>query len=369
SLMISFFRFLGIRCQFGCFDFSCFLMIRLISFSFIKPLFGYQSVFADLCTIIEAFFILTKCINSFTCYFFQHPFYGEIKDPSGNPQKIIEAQEVYFQVGGTTEWDADLSETVFRGNPFDLKITQIYDLSTSHEDSKLYQIVFRLTPCNALAPVEVVTPSYTGEVTVKKNNNHFTLPCGYRLIFDHHYRYLKGENGDRISFPELVAECKDIQREENVEKVLQELDDFLMITSFAERQRCVCLGYKEYYNNARNISHYRRRAIPDFSATDSDTLIDIKYFDEFISTAFESFQGSDRKDFLRQAIFRATEEDGVIESKFLSIFSSIETLVLYYQTTLDQKAIFSEVEWKQIFKDTKKFFKGHKYPTKIILTK
>ncbi|MCI5168486.1 MAG: hypothetical protein D3903_20935, partial [Candidatus Electrothrix sp. GM3_4] len=73
--MISFFRFLGIRCQFGCFDFSCFLMIRLISFSFIKPLFWYQAVFADLCTIIEAFCILTNCINSFTWYFFQHPFF------------------------------------------------------------------------------------------------------------------------------------------------------------------------------------------------------------------------------------------------------------------------------------------------------
>ncbi|MCI5168472.1 MAG: hypothetical protein D3903_20865 [Candidatus Electrothrix sp. GM3_4] len=77
--MISFFRFLGIRCQFGCFDFSCFLMIRLISFSFIKPLFWYQAVFADLCTIIEAFCILTNCINSFTWYFFQHPSYIQLK--------------------------------------------------------------------------------------------------------------------------------------------------------------------------------------------------------------------------------------------------------------------------------------------------
>ncbi|MCI5167321.1 MAG: hypothetical protein D3903_14805 [Candidatus Electrothrix sp. GM3_4] len=74
-MMISSFRFLGIRCQFGCFDFSCFLMIRLISFSFIKPLFWYQAVFADLCTIIEAFCILTNCINSFTWYFFQHPYH------------------------------------------------------------------------------------------------------------------------------------------------------------------------------------------------------------------------------------------------------------------------------------------------------
>ncbi|MCI5168307.1 MAG: hypothetical protein D3903_20005 [Candidatus Electrothrix sp. GM3_4] len=46
----------------------------MISFSFIKPLFWYQAVFADLCTIIEAFCILTNCINSFTWYFFQHPY-------------------------------------------------------------------------------------------------------------------------------------------------------------------------------------------------------------------------------------------------------------------------------------------------------
>lgn len=292
--------------------------------------------------------------------FFKFSLYGEIKDSSGNPQKIIEAKEVYFQTGGTTKWDSDLSETVFFGDPFDLKITtRIYDQRISDEDSKLYQVIFWLTPCNALSPVEVVTPSYTGEVTVKKNNSDFTLPCGYRLLFDHHYRYLKAENGDRISFPELVAECKDIQREENFEKVLQELDDFLMITSFAERQRCVCLGYEEYYNNSRNISHYRKRAIPNFRANYRDALIDIRYFDEFISTAFESFQGSDRKDFLRQAIFRVTEEDGALESNFLSIFSSIETLVLYYQTTLCRKTIFSDPEWKQIFEDTKKLFKGH----------
>ncbi|MCI5164006.1 MAG: UDP-galactopyranose mutase [Candidatus Electrothrix sp. AX5] len=77
--MISFFRFLGIRCQFGCFDFSCFLMIRLISFSFIKPLFGYQIVFVDFCTIIEVFCISSNCIYWFIWHFLQHPSY-EVED-------------------------------------------------------------------------------------------------------------------------------------------------------------------------------------------------------------------------------------------------------------------------------------------------
>src|SRR5947209_12678431 len=69
------------------------------------------------------------------------------------------------------------------------------------------------------------------------------------------------KNGDRLSFSELVANFKDnalLGAAQGIqEKCLDALDDFLLVTSFAARQRCICLGWEA--NDSRgHLTFYRR---------------------------------------------------------------------------------------------------------------
>ena len=173
-------------------------------------------------------------------HLFEFSIYGELKGFSGKLQTLIEAKKVYFKEGGTTHWGPDISETILVGDPFDLKITKFIN---GNSDPGNQDGVFWLTPSIMLTPLEVMSSSYTGEVKVEKSRNfEFNLPCGVKLHFAHHYRYLKGNGKDTIRFPELVAEYENIKNENSIDLILQELDDFLMITSFSARQRSVCLG-------------------------------------------------------------------------------------------------------------------------------
>ncbi|MCI5166186.1 MAG: hypothetical protein D3903_08840, partial [Candidatus Electrothrix sp. GM3_4] len=72
---------------------------------FIKPLFWYQAVFADLCTIIEAFCILTNCINSFTWYFFQHPYF--VKVPQLSKDNAFFKNEFTKELSWPVKWFDD----------------------------------------------------------------------------------------------------------------------------------------------------------------------------------------------------------------------------------------------------------------------
>lgn len=291
-------------------------------------------------------------------YPFKFSVYGEIKDFSGNIQTIIEAEKVYFKKGGTTHWGPDISETIIVGEPADLTITNLINGDSTNKE---ISGVFWLTPSIMLSPVKFITPSYTGEVKVEKVRNfEFELPCGFRLFFDNHYRYIDGDGDDTISFPELVAEFKDVPSEHDINSVLQELDDLLMFTSFSARQRCVCLGW-EKYDYSKIITNYRRSiSIPDEKKHSfHETLIEVNDFAEFITTVFDYFTSSKRKELLRQAIFRAMREKGTIESNFLSLYSALETLVFLHRVSDETETILTQSEWKEMMKGIKIFLKKH----------
>jgi len=73
--------------------------------------------------------------------------------------------------------------------------------------------------------------------------------------------------------------------------LLDAVDDFLMLTSFAARQRCVCLGWDS--DDSSKITRFFRRdmAIPEIKRDHSynEVLIDLRDFKDFMTVAYNNF--------------------------------------------------------------------------------
>ena len=188
-----------------------------------------------------------------------------------------------------------------------------------------------------LAPSKLVERSVDGNIKVETGRQFkFALTSFILLVFDKQFRFIEDENGDEITFSELVAEF-------NTEKgaldffennIMEHLDDFLLLVSFVERSRCVCLGW-EITDNEGYTRYYRRNlAIPDLKKPRGffDALFDLQDFEEFIELAYDRFNGIEVKELIRHAIqytIAAYSTDKTLESSFLSLYTALETLVLH----------------------------------------
>lgn len=147
--------------------------------------------------------------------------------------------------------------TDFSGEPTDFHIIH-FGLTTGARPEG----TFFLTKNILINAAMTIMRSYTGTVKVRRIcRPRFSLRSGVRLAFTKHFRYRQGEHGETISFSELVAGFQ--TRKLDISAVSEDLDNFLLLTSFATRHRCVCMGWA--YTNSRGdlVMHYRRDiAIP-----------------------------------------------------------------------------------------------------------
>lgn len=294
--------------------------------------------------------------------FFEFSIEGEIKGFNGEVETRISGQKIYSLRQSTMHWGSDISETVLIAEPIDLKI--IHFLSNSQEP-KNTKGTFWLTPSIMLPIRKMFIRSYTGETKLEcQHNFEFALANGLHLKFDHYYRYLKKEGGATESFPELVAEFELESNNNDVNMLVEALDDFLMLISFAARQRCVCLGW-ETFDESRITKFYRRNiTIPEHKKDHSfnDAIIDPMDFDKFINIAYKNFTTLNFKDLIRQAVNRSI---GItyhsLESTYLTLYSALETLIMFYRQNNGIEFILPPSDWTTFKSDVKNFIKSHSH--------
>ena len=242
---------------------------------------------------VELIFQLSKEQTQLLGFPFEFSVFGEIKDSSENLNTIIKADKVYYKKASTKYWGPELTGALLVGEPVDLKIVNF--LSKSEEDSNNQNTIkgtFWLTPSIMLSPEKIRIPYVTGETRVEKIRDFtFTLFNGIHLTFDHYYKYLQNENAETVSFAELVAGFEVSPEKEDINLLLDAVDDFLMLTSFAARQRCVCLGWDS--DDSSKITRFFRRdmAIPEIKRDHSynEVLIDLRDFKDFMTVAYNNF--------------------------------------------------------------------------------
>ena len=278
----------------------------------------------------------------------------------------ITAQNVYLTHLSNTHWGFKVSESRMIAEPIDLKIERFR--SPDGVDTPKTFGRFWLTPNKLISPAQSRSTSYTGEVNIKTVRNiDFTLENGLNLDFSKRHHYRDGEDNEYISWSELVANYEFEGKAQNFDDVynsLNDLDDFLRLSSLALRHSCVCVGFDIVNTEGYILDFYRRNiSIPPTNEDRYDELIDIINIKEFLSTTYQKFIELERNDLIRQAInYTIPRENRTIESSFISLYSALETLILYFRRNENLEFVFSEEEnqeWRTFDKDLRQFIKEH----------
>ena len=294
---------------------------------------------------------------------FEFSMQGEIEDFSGAVATTIQAEKVYSIKLSSTDWGPEITGHLLIGEPTDLQVIHFLSRDASNSFHKITGR-FWLTPSMLLRPAQGISRTWTGDVKVKTVRQfNFTLANGLLLIFDNCFRYSNNRDGDTVTFAELIAryevEEKDDIKEIN-KNVLSFLDDFLLLVSFAERQRCICLGWETV--NSKCITEYYRRnlTIPSLKEDHDydDTLIPLEKFGDFIKKAYGKFIEIEPKEHIRQAIQYTIYRKGrTVENSFLTLYSAIESLVEHFGL---RPHIIDPDQFKKTFvKDLIRWITGH----------
>ena len=291
---------------------------------------------------------------------------GKIRgfDPSDVTE--ISASEVWTPIARTRHHGRSRSETVVETDPMDLQILQKRPREKILRRMRVHTI-YLLTRCPPLTPFAIRTVSYTGEITMGKVHEvEFTLACGAHLRFANHFRYEDREDGT-LTYPELVAThehevlARDFARLD--ERILRELDDFLALVGFGARYRAACLRVDRSSEHADTFCFYRNNVtIPTAEDFDfNQTVIDLSDFKEFLPAAYEQLVASGPDDLLLHALHVIPPRaERTAESEFVSLYSALESIVLWYRRRRALEFIIDDVEvWRTLQRDVRSLLKEH----------
>jgi len=263
-------------------------------------------------------------------------------------QTTIEAPEVHFSGCSTKHWGHEISESTVHGVPQDLHV--IHHLQ-NHEGQEKTLLVFWVSPNTFLTPYMICSTSYTGDIKYEKVGDlKFTLKNNVGLVFDKYFDSKSVKNGDLTQWSYLVACVElDVPADDvlTLKKTLQDIDDFLLIASFAARFRTACLGWTATDKKSHATFYRGNYTFPDGKDNNSDEgLVDIQDFERFTDVCYSSFLKYENKLALRNALYSAVPSDpNMIETTYLQTFAGLEMLILDFRKWKNLEFILPETEW------------------------
>jgi len=267
-------------------------------------------------------------------------------------QVSIETPLIYFRYMSTIHWGPDLSESTLWGDPQHLKIIR-YHRNSDH--TKKTSLVLWISPNQMLSPPMIQSTSYTGSIVCERIHQFtFTIQSGMTLKFDKHFRSVDTTDDKLLQWSFLVA-CVEVDTPANEveklrDKLLPEIDDFLLIASLGSRTMTACLGW-EAIDGLTITTYYRGNYT--FPTGESESSIDQglvwkKDFEDFMQTTYPKFLTFSNKNALRNAINSVVPgRETTVEQSFLSMFAGLESLILDYRRRKNLEFIFQESEWKK----------------------
>ncbi len=296
---------------------------------------------------------------------------GRIAGESGHTV-TIRATEAWVESIPTRSFGKKRRETVFEADPVDLQILERMRPGNRKPGRMKAYFNFVLTPSpKELSPFTMMTYMGNGAVRARTARRFsFTLKGGRRLKFVKRYHHENRDDED-VTWRELVAtEQRMVTLREFGqvnEKQLDELDDFLLLVSFAARFRVACVGIDAYTEMADHFTFYRKnRTVPKATEQDTnDAVIDLSDFETFIRKAYGRFIASgngEPEELLRHAVqLVMPHDDRTVESEFTTLYAALETLVLWHRRAVGMEFIIEDRdEWMELRKDLEKFLKNHR---------
>ena len=279
----------------------------------------------------------------------------------GKPPNVeIIGEETHISGGSMRHLESGLDEGYLKIYPTRLNIVYY------HKKLKEGNIVFSLTPSLYLSPFDYREYHFNGEAKIRHGERFkFKLNDDFEILFLNQYKWQEIENNKTITFPELVAQTN-IKRRGNkidIEEYLSLLDDFLLLVSFVEGQRCM-IPQVSLHLPEKSIDIYRLdRSLPHISAKHSsnDCIISSDDFKDFITNSWKIFQGSNQYKLIKSSLeINSSDIIAPMESRYLSLFSSVETLILSFRIENNIEYIINDKsDWKRFSNELKKRVKSY----------
>lgn len=301
----------------------------------------------------------------------QYSVTGDVKNFSGEIRMKFSANEVISTGVQTKFHGRDIRESEMVGSPMDFTITHFLTPDPNETNNAKVEGNFWLTPNPLFQPAAIIKNSYTGDVEVETVwSFDFELDSSTNLHFREHYRYTKNEDGDTVSFGELVASfaLEDSTADgPQIPENLERLDDVLLLASFAARRRSICLGWDATDSRIYVKRYIRNRTIPDQSrskGTWREGIVEKSQFADFMKTAYAAFVAITPNDPLRRAIGLAVPiKDSTLDSEFVTLYTALEMLVLQFRRQQDLEFIFPQSnKWKKINRGLKNYIDEMELP-------
>jgi hypothetical protein len=147
--------------------------------------------------------------------------------------------------------------------------------------------------------------------------------------------------------------------------VLPDIDDFLLIASFAAKQKTACLGWEAGDKYSLTKFYRGNYVFPELDSDESrDTyLIEYKDFETFMQVCYSEFLNYENKLAIRNAIWSVVpSQPSVLETTFLRVFAGLEALVLDFRRREDLEFVVSQSSWPSLKKYLKECIKKSTNP-------
>jgi len=291
-------------------------------------------------------------------------FRADIYGFDGKLDTTFEASRIHFSGVNTKYWSADVPETTLSGEPQDLIITKHL---RPRKTKRKTQITLWLSPNKFLTPLPICSTWYNGNIKYDSRKIEFTIKDDLKLSFEKHYN-TKDIDGDLVQWSYLVA-CTELgipasNQKALQERLLQDIDDFLLLTGFAARQRTACLGWAAIDKKTLTTFYRGNYTFPDGKNTDlNDCVIDIQSFEEFVTVCYPAFLEYDNKLALRSALYSTfNSTPKTIETSFLHSFAGLETLILDFRRRENLEFVMPPDEFAEFRKALQGFISKSEQP-------
>ncbi|MBL0379094.1 MAG: hypothetical protein N839_0005245 [Desulfofustis sp. PB-SRB1] len=279
----------------------------------------------------------------------------------------IISPEVYLSSKSTRYWGPNSSESTLKGEPQNLKVVQVINLADKIESNRGFLNIW-ISPNSLLEPILMPQYHYHGDIKYDRVGQiEFEISENLIVTFDKHFKTATQKNGDlkQSSFLVGCAEVDSLQindtKYEN--EIMSLVDNFLMVASLGSRTRTACLGWEIFTNN-HIVKFYRSEisfpsgkseflincAFPEDlkGSNHTHSLIDRSCFQDYLKTCFPALLSYPNPEILCDAIVNLVPgRKRTIEESFLSMFSSLESLILDFRKRNNlEYVIADEEEWK-----------------------
>jgi hypothetical protein len=284
---------------------------------------------------------------------------AEIKDFFGVVEETIFSEKILFRKLIRKSLAVNVSYSELHALALDLRITRHLNYTDSPE---AVEGNFWITYNPLLRTSYFPHFSRLGEIRFKDPKNFkIKVDDATKLKFEDVYISCKNEHGDNVHFFETIASFQingETGDSPKFKEIFNQLEDILLLTSFATRHRCYCFGWT-IYDGKENVTQYLRdKAKPSDSllkkSYNEDGVIGISDFEKFMRDAYKGFIAFPDKDILRRIMnFVIPNDKGTIESEFVTLYSALEMLVSHYRKNKDLEFILKSNQFNKVRKKLK----------------